>query len=379
MQEILGQGGAVHVLQSALRAERLHHAYIFHGPAGVGKFTTAIAFARVLLCHDVQLDLAQQVTACTSCESCRLLGDIETPAHPDLHVLRKELAAVSQFSHLRKRKQHNIPVDLLREHMIGGNIGTGPAKKYVEPVVGNKPLLGYNKVFIIDEAELLEQVGQNALLKTLEEPPAQTYIILVTTNEDKLLPTVRSRCQRVAFVPLADDIVSRWLDGQEVQLDEAQRLWLVGFACGSLGRVQLAVQYDLSSWARDVLEPIDAMVDGQYPVQLGGCMAEHIENFAKRWVDEHPNASKSAANRQAAALMWSLVACHAQQKIAQLAPDCDGHDLQSAEAVLQPWLAAIDSLHRTEKELAGNVLLNLATDHLVSLLYRALSSQQMLV
>ena len=285
---------------------------------------------------------------------------------------------MSQFDRLRKRKQHNIPVDLLREHMIGGNIGTGTAKKYVEPIVGNKPLLGYNKVFIIDEAELLDVVGQNALLKTLEEPPAQTYIILVTTNEDKLLPTVRSRCQRAAFVPLADDIVSRWLDEQEVQLDEAQRLWLVGFACGSLGRAQLAVQYDLSSWARDVLEPIDAMVDGQYPAQLGGCMAEHIENFAKRWVDEHPNASKSAANLQAATLMWSLVACHAQQKMAQLAHNCDGHDLQSAEAVLQPWLAAIDSLHRTEKELAGNVLLNLVTDHLVSLLYRALSSQQML-
>ena len=377
MQQILGQGGAIRVLQSALRAQRLHHAYVFHGPAGVGKYTTAVAFARAVLCHDAQLDLAQQVTACGTCASCRLLGDIEAPAHPDLHVLRKEMAKVSQFAHLRERKQTNIPVDLLREHVIGGYVGTGPARKYVEPVVGNKPMLRHNKVFIIDEAELLDQGGQNALLKTLEEPPAQTYIILVTTCEDQLLPTVRSRCQRVAFVPLTDDIVSGWLDEQAVQLDAAQHRWLVGFAGGSLGRAQLAVQYDLSPWAGDLLAPIDAMADGRYPAQLGGAMAEHIESFAKRWVDEHPNASKAAANHRAAALMWSMIACHAQQKIAQLAPQCDGDDLESAETALQPWLAVIDSLHSTEKELQANVFSNLVTDHLVSLLYRALAPQPM--
>src|SRR5690606_4650358 len=117
--------------------------------------------------------------------------------HPDLHVVTKELARYSEDRSTRERKLTQIPVDVLRTELI-------------EPVY-RAAQMGHGKVFIVDEAELLNDAGQNAMLKTLEEPPAGTTIILVTSIQDRLLPTIRSRCQRVAFVPLPDSVVSRWL------------------------------------------------------------------------------------------------------------------------------------------------------------------------
>ena len=92
MDTILGQTRAIDQLLAALASGRLHHAYIFHGPAGVGKCTTARAFAAVLLCHDPVTDLAGRVAACGACASCRA---IEAGKHPDLPVIVQELALYS--------------------------------------------------------------------------------------------------------------------------------------------------------------------------------------------------------------------------------------------------------------------------------------------
>ena len=94
----------------------------------------------------------------------------------------------------------NSPVDVLRQHMIGG--WTKDPPRFHEAPAYLTPLSAPAKTFIIDEAELIDTVGQNALLKTLEEPPRRTYIFLVTSRPERLLPTIRSRCQHVRFVPL---------------------------------------------------------------------------------------------------------------------------------------------------------------------------------
>src|SRR5687767_12885857 len=96
----------------------MHHAWIFHGPEGVGKFTTAVEVARVLLCHE-----SRDTEACGQCESCRLFASrpsIYEAAHPDLHLIYKELARDSDFRDLRERKQLNIPLALVRERVVGG-------------------------------------------------------------------------------------------------------------------------------------------------------------------------------------------------------------------------------------------------------------------
>jgi DNA polymerase-3 subunit delta' len=364
VDEIIGQARAIDILQASLQSGRLHHAYIFHGPAGVGKFTTAVAFAKVLLCHEPQRDLSGRVIACDACPSCRLLGKDggdqgSARAHPDFHVVTKELARFSDDAATRNRKLMNIPVEVLETHML-------------TPVY-RASQLRHNKVFIVDEAELIDpRTGQNPLLKTLEEPPAGTFIILVTSSEDKLLPTIRSRCQRVAFLPLPDEAIEKWADKNIADLPANHRKWLVEFSGGSLGRVRLAVTYDLAAWARAVLPALEQMAQGKFVAGLGPEIAAKMNAFAERWVEEHDGASKEAANKLAASLMWTLISQRARRKMAELSAAAPAGDVEATEVALAPWLGVIDALAEAEMEIASNVNMGLATDHLVSRLYRAL-------
>lgn len=358
---ILGQPRAVQQLQAALAAGRLHHAYVFHGPAGVGKFTTALALARLVLCHDVRPDLSGQHVACEACRSCRLLGERGAGAHPDLHVVTKELALFSEKADDRKRKLTNIPVAVVRKELIG------PAYLAAR--------LDHGKVFIVDEAELLDPPSQNAMLKTLEEPPVGSHLILVTAREERLLPTVRSRCQRVAFGSLPAAVVARWLHGQDLTLDGPDLEGVVELADGSLGQAQLVVQYGLLAWSKQVLPAIDAMVEGTCAVELGSNMMALVDGYAKAWVEEHKaqHASKDAANRRGAGLMWALIAGHARRRLAQAANGCAAGELLEAEAALDPWLGVIDAVRTAERELAANLNLGLVMDHLAATMYGSLA------
>ncbi len=374
MKAIFGQKHAIKVLQAGLASGRSHHAFIFYGPKGVGKFTTAAAFARVILCHAAEKNREGVPTACGRCPSCTLLdapppkpakGDdgedlpAAATAHPDLHIVNKELARYSSDRLIRERKLLTIPYEVLRDHLV-------------EPVYHTSQLR-HNKVFIVDEAELITPVGQNVLLKALEEPPAGTYIILVTSNEDRLLPTIRSRCQRVGFGPLTDGDVAAWVDGQKGAATGQRRDWAIAFAQGSLGRAGWALDYDLHQWAQAVVPALDAMVGGECPLELGKTMAKFIDDFAADWVKSHAGASKEAANKQAAALMWSMITQHACQRIGEIARRTDGEDESQQEAVLAPWLRVIDAVGRAEAELAANINLTMVCDHLAITAHDCLS------
>lgn len=383
MDRIHGQIHALDQLHAQLVSGRVHHAQIFHGPAGVGKFTTALALAKVLLCFEPTPDLAGRKSACGGCPSCLTFrtdpaddspdaasGVDSGVAHPDLHVVNKELARYSDDKQTRDRKLTSIPVNVLRTALI-------------EPAYLGAQL-NHGKVFIVDEAELLNAAGQNALLKTLEEPPTPgsdqatpesgtnisggggTTIILVTSNEDRLLPTIRSRCQRIAFVPLPDEVLDRYLQEHAEQLEPVERSWLVGFAQGSLGRAKLVLDYKLTEWARVVLAQLEQMARGRAVPSLGVDMAERIGGFAEAWVKNHKNASKEAANKLAAGLMFSLVSTYARQQLDKLADHCDPADPEAAEAKLLPWVGVIDALGVAETRLGSNVNLGLTCDGLAS-------------
>lgn len=363
MDRIHGQIHALDQLHAQLVSGRVHHAQIFHGPAGVGKFTTALALAKVLLCFEPTPDLAGRKSACGGCPSClafRADPADDSPdaiAHPDLHVVNKELARYSDDKQTRDRKLTSIPVNVLRSALI-------------EPAYLGAQL-NHGKVFIVDEAELLNAAGQNALLKTLEEPPTPaegggTTIILVTSNEDRLLPTIRSRCQRIAFVPLPDEVLDRYLQEHAEQLEPVERSWLVGFAQGSLGRAKLVLDYKLTEWARVVLAQLEQMARGRAVPSLGADMADRIGGFAEAWVKNHKNASKEAANKLAAGLMFSLVSTYARQQLDKLAGQCDPADPETAEAKLLPWVGVIDALGVAETRLGSNVNLGLTCDGLAS-------------
>jgi len=281
-------------------------------------------------------------------------------AHPDMHVITKELARYSDNPDVRKRKLRSIPIDVVRAELLGP--------------VSLLPQLGSNKVFIVDEADLLNRFSHSALLKALEEPPAGTYLILVTASEDELFPTIRSRCHAVAFVPLSDQIVEQWLARTKPELEEPQRTWLIGFSDGSLGQAALAIEYGLFAWAKVILPAMDQMAKGRYPTQLGSYMAERIDEFAKQWVDRHEGASKDAANHQAAKLVWRIIGQHARARIAEVAPRCDPTDPVGAERALGGWLGVLEAITAAESDMASNVNIGLVTDHAVSVMYRQIQA-----
>lgn len=345
MRQILGQDRAIEILQAALRGGRIGHAWIFHGPPGVGKRTTAEAFAAALLDPGAQPDLSGFIEADPD---GRTAQQVASGDHPDLHLVNKELAAYSRKDDVRKRKQITIPVEVVREFLI-------------EPVYRRShapPGARSGKVFILDEAELMAREGQNALLKALEEPPPGAVIILVTSRLDMLLPTILSRCQRVAFTPLNEQAMQEWLGrrlGAE-GLDPHHSVWLLRYAQGAPGLAEIALSGDLYSWYREIEPQLREIQRGEYPAQLGALMAKLVDSYAAAWAKEDEKRSKDAANKAAARYLFILLAEEWRRFL--------GEELRAGRSGERP-MYAIDMIRNSEQRLATNVNLGLLLDELV--------------
>jgi len=334
MTRIHGHDQALKSLRDALGSDRLHHAWIFSGPAGVGKRTVAVNFASVLLDEAAKATNLGQAEDAILSEAGQLLA---AGTHPDLHVLRKEDAAYSDNRTLRDRKQMNIPLDLLRERMIGGRTSDG---KIREAPVYRTPVLGKRKVFIIDEAELLDRTAQNVLLKTLEEPPAGTTLILVTSRPTQLIATIKSRCQHLRFGTLDADAMNNWIEDQGPQLEDKASLdWLVGWSGGSPGQFESAASHGVIEWARNLTPMLDKADSGQWQPELAAGMIEFVEQFSEIELAENAKASKGAANREGVRQLLHLLGYHLRNRLAR----CEEGDKEAC-------CATIDLLSEIEQQ-----------------------------
>jgi DNA polymerase-3 subunit delta' len=346
LSSIVGQERAIEVLRSSLRSGRPHHGWIFHGPPGVGKFTAAVAFAAVLLDPTSAPDGVGDVAPDPRSTVQRALRE---GAHPDLHIVRKELALYSSDPRVRASKQMTIAKDVVRQHLIE------PSTRSALLAPGGLA----RKVFVVDEAELLDPSptnapSQNALLKTLEEPPEGTVIILVTSNADRLLPTVRSRCQRVAFGTLGEDGLR--LVADRLGVPTSGPVWdrLTLLAGGSPGRLVDAYRTGVEEWWAELEPRLDRVASGRADATLGQRMAELVEAWAKRQVELAPHASKDSMNRRGASRMFHLVAEHARRRLGSKGP-------------IGPPLRQIDAVGEAERRLATNAQ--------VSMVFEALSAE----
>ena len=189
---ILGQEPAVQTLVQALRAGRVHHAYRFEGPPGVGKGLTALALARALLCDQPTPLACEQ---CAACKRASTFNEEEPhlPAHSDLLIVERGIyRGVLQAS-----ETSGISIEQIRRIVLSR--------------VGFPPHEGRAVVCIIRGADELTVSAANALLKTLEEPPARTFFLLLTSRPSRLLDTIRSRTLPVRFGPLPEQVVAQLL------------------------------------------------------------------------------------------------------------------------------------------------------------------------
>jgi DNA polymerase III subunit delta' len=196
--EIIGHDRQLSTLRSALASNRLHHAYFFAGPEGVGKRTTAIALAKAVHCMQLDDDF------CGQCVNCARISDGN---HPDVRFV-EPLAGKKEIS-----------IQQIRE---------------LERELNYRSFSGGRKIAVIDPATSMNLASQNALLKTLEEPPQDSLIILIAANAGALLPTVRSRCLRLPFAPLTRREVAGFLQAK-LAMNAGDAEFLAALSMGSIG------------------------------------------------------------------------------------------------------------------------------------------------
>jgi DNA polymerase-3 subunit delta' len=323
LKDIFCQEKAIDALQLAYIGDKVAHAYIFAGPDGVGKFTTAKEFAKLLLCESpiFTAEHAEKtsniehrtfnvehsksgvessnkvvsagngfVDSCGKCDSCRAF---DAGSHFDFEHVYKELL---EFTRDGKDKNPPLefPIDVVREFVI--------------EKVKNRPALSKKRVFVLTEAEKLNIESQNCLLKVLEEPPGYCCIILICTKPERLLPTIRSRCQILRFGPVAEDKIIKKLN--ELGLNERQAKYFARFSAGSLGlactyaqleKAEVDDESDVAGLYQTKTELLNTFADLQYKdsIELAEDLIRRSKSLAKVWSSIEPATSATDIKRKA--------------------------------------------------------------------------------
>ncbi|MEK7333386.1 MAG: DNA polymerase III subunit delta' [Nitrospirota bacterium] len=241
LKDIIGQEKAINILLGTLSQNRIPSSYLFAGESGIGKKFTAVNFAKTLNCLN-----SQPSDCCDECPSCK---KIDSQTHPDFMMVTPE--------------KSEIRVEEVRA---------------IEEALSFAPYEGKSKVVIVDEAEAMNASAANAFLKTLEEPPPQSIIILIASSPERLPETIRSRCSRVNFLPLSaarcEEVIKnqpgvRGRVEKDSQLSTVSRL--------SMGRPGLAISNDLIEERDWFIRLFKGMVHGENKETWGD--KEEIEKW----------------------------------------------------------------------------------------------------
>jgi DNA polymerase-3 subunit delta' len=358
LHEVKHQARAQQVIQRALLGERLPHAYIFHGPAGVGKEMLARGLAQLLLCgtpEEVSLDGTEAAAVgietlrvgCGSCEDCLTAA---AGTHPDLHVVHRYLYRDHPDADVRKRKGLDISVDVLRHFVI--------------EKVGRKAMGGRAKVFIIREADRITVQAQNALLKTLEEPPGATFLILLATNAERLLETTRSRCQMVPFDALPGAFVAERLADLVPELSADTRAWYAQLSQGRLGEALAYLEDDLRSVNERLTATLQgaSLAEGETAAGAAGWL-EMAKALGQGYKERDPDITETEATRRGLGTLLHLAAnWYGDVLRAQMAPALALSNALQADAIAAAANrvdahqagAAIRRLAETQRHLEAN-------------------------
>jgi DNA polymerase-3 subunit delta' len=317
--DIFEQSAAIEQLRQAYRSDRLPHGLIFAGPVGVGKATTAAALASLFLCERPETE-----RPCGTCDSCRAMAG---NAHPDNHVITKEL--IRYHDKTGKSKGIDLSINVIRPEVV--------------EKAAMKAGMNRGKVFVIEQADLMNAPAQNALLKTLEEPAGRTLVILITDSIGQLLPTIRSRCQTVRFGQLSDVTVVRELQRRGISAPAATQA--AKLATGSLGVALRWIEDGVIESVGELLNQLDQIFAGRPADQLSDWFKSAADRYAEKQIARDELGSKDQANREGLTLFLRMASDHVR---ARLRLEEDPDRLESACCV-------IDAIARAESYLDSNV------------------------
>jgi DNA polymerase-3 subunit delta' len=323
LRDILGQERVLSHLRTAMRRERLSHAYLFLGPAGVGKATTARALAAALNCSQPAAD----GDACGTCPSCRRLA---AGTHPDFLVITPP----------SEGSQAQIKIEQIRE---------------LRRLTGYPPLGGGWRVVLIKPAEALSALNDaaaNALLKTLEEPPPRHLLVLTGRGEADLLPTIVSRCHKLAFAPLPAALIIRELVSRR-GLSRPQAALVAALSGGSLGRALTLDPAELVEQREQVLSDLDRLTQGSTAAVL-------------EWAQRLTKNRTELDNFLLLAQLWyrDLLLYHFQAPPGLLAHQDLLPTLEQGRAGGRPaaWFASFSALAAAQRQLQANLNPELTLD-----------------
>jgi DNA polymerase-3 subunit delta' len=301
---ILGHDDVVGQFRQAIGWGRLASSFLFSGPAGIGKMTFAVKLGQSLLCPE------RPEAALDPCETCPSCLQVAARTHPDLEIVAKP------------EEKSFLPLELFigdKEHRM---------KEGLCHRIAMKPFQGGRKIAVIDDADFLNAEGANCLLKTLEEPPPQSLLILIGTSPAKQLPTIRSRCQLIRFRPLRTDQVEELLLSRGLVAEPAEARRLAAHSEGSLQRaLELA---DAELWDfRDKLHQrlAEPLMDG---VALAATVMALVEGAGKE------ASAKRQRMRQMARFTADFYRAALRQRCGAPAND-DGHRVDPLAATLRGW------------------------------------------
>lgn len=220
---VRGHDRIVDALRRGLEAGRFPHALLFVGQEGIGKLLFARRLAQALLCERIP---PERLDPCGECHACR---QIEGGIHPDVLLVS------------RPDEKHELPIELIRRLIHD---------------LGLKPMRGTRRVAIVEDVDVLSEEAANAFLKTLEEPPPGSVLILIGTTPELQLETIVSRCRVVRFEPLSESELARVLLEQHVVTDTAEAERLAHLGEGSVGRAIGLADADLEGFRRELLDTI---------------------------------------------------------------------------------------------------------------------------
>jgi DNA polymerase III subunit delta' len=295
LTDIKCQDKAISRLQPSLASERLAQAYIFSGPEGVGKYLTARELAKTILCSSPvskEKDARPFIDSCGECGSCLLF---EGNGHPDFNHVYKELVKFSSKSYSTRTSPVDMPKDVVQEYLIDK--------------VNMKPVKSGRTVFVLSEAEKMNAFSQNALLKTLEEPPVFCTIILLCSRPERLLPTIHSRCQQLRFGPIDTELITSRLAQEGCEEQEA--LYWANFTQGSLGSSLEA--FGLKGADFNCFEMKKMLLKTLFQLQLpetlefADWLSQQVKNITDLMSDIYVDISKSDLTRRSQRLIIDMV------------------------------------------------------------------------